>query len=227
MGFTRKLVYFLVHQLHISNKEVQQLLNEGCVSVNGIITYENIIIGETEEIKVNAKVIREVKQFIYLKFHKPQGFESSLNPKIEQNIGTFFKDFTRLSIAGRLDKASEGLMLLSNDGKWVQHICHPNYEKEKMYQVWVKEPLPNNFEEKMSTGIRFWNYTTKPCVVKKIEPACFYIWLTEGKNRQIRNMCEKLGVEVIRLKRWKIDSISLDTLEVGQFKQFSIKNFLV
>ncbi len=222
MGFTRKLIYFLVHQLHISNKEVQQLLNEGYISVDGKTIYENVKIGETEEIKVSDKLIREAKQLVYLKFHKPIGFESSLNPNIEQNIGTFFTDFTGLSIAGRLDKASEGLMLLSNDGKWVQQICHPNYEKEKMYQVWVKEPLPNDFEEKMSAGIRFWNYTTKPCVVKKNGPACFYIWLTEGKNRQIRNMCEKLGVEVIRLKRLEIDDICLENLEVGQFEEISI-----
>ena len=125
---------------------------------------------------------------MYLKFHKPKGFESSLNANIKDNIGIFFKGYLGLSIAGRLDKASEGLMLLSNDGKWVQQICHPTYEKEKMYQVWVNESLPNDFEEKMSAGIRFWNYTTKPCKVKIIDSTCFYIWLTEGKNRQIRNM---------------------------------------
>jgi 23S rRNA pseudouridine2604 synthase len=222
MGFTRGLVYFLVHQLHVSNKAVQQLLHKGHISVNGDIIYENVKIGDTEEIKVKDEIIREAKQFVYLKFHKPKGFESTLNVNIETNIGVFFKDFTNLSIAGRLDKASEGLMLLSNNGKWVQQICHPSYEKEKMYQVWVNEFLPSDFEEKMSTGIRFWNYTTKACKVKIMDATCFYIWLSEGKNRQIRNMCEKLGVEVIRLKRLQIDTIHLGELKEGVFEKIGI-----
>src|SRR4051812_27646535 len=119
MGFRRRVKFYLVHSLSCRNKEAESLIREGKVEINGIPVHENVVISDLDEIRVNGKISRKRKELVYLKFHKPAGFQSTLNAGVDDNLSEFFVDFPGLSIAGRLDKASEGLLLLSNDGDWV------------------------------------------------------------------------------------------------------------
>lgn len=222
MGFTRRLLYFLVHTGGLSHKQAKSELQKGNVQVNAETVYENRLLNGTEEIKLNGILLQSFKKMVYYRFYKPSGLESTLHSGIPDNIASFFSNANDLAIAGRLDKASEGLMLLSNDGKWVQRICHPAFEKEKEYEVEVDCPVDETFAQTMSKGVKFWDFTTQPCKVELTGPQQFRIILTEGKNRQIRRMCAKLGFTVTALKRIRIDQWELGDLSPGEKTEFTI-----
>ena len=131
MSFYRRVKYFLVHTLKLTNKEAQKLIDNGSVKIDGLSITENCIITDQSEIIVNNEIVRAKKELVYLLFNKAKGFESTLNKNVPNNLSGFFRDFNGLSIAGRLDKASEGLLILSNDGKWVENLCNPKSENEK------------------------------------------------------------------------------------------------
>jgi 23S rRNA pseudouridine2604 synthase len=150
-------------------------------------------------------------------FYKPAGFESTLNTRVEKNLSPFFKDYPDLAIAGRLDKQSEGLLLLSNDGKWIENLCNPKFEKEKEYIVTVDKNITNTFIERFINGVEIDGFVTKKCICEKIDQTTLRIILTEGKNRQIRKMCMVLGFNVLTLKRTRISTFFLSTLEEGNF----------
>ena len=145
MGFTRKLQYFLVHQLSFTNKMAKKLIESGAVKVNGKAITANIEISETDQIEVNGEVARSKKKYTYIKFHKPLGYVSSLNPNVKNSLFHFFKDRLPLSIAGRLDKFSEGLLILTNDGKWQKQLTDPESGKEKEYVVTVNKAIDDDF----------------------------------------------------------------------------------
>lgn len=217
MGFSQRIHYFLVHQLLISNKEARQLIEEGRVEAGGrTVQVVNQLLDETSEIRVNGQVIRHKKEWLYLRFYKPRGFESSLNPAVADNLSPFFTDGPPLAIAGRLDKQSEGLLLLSNDGKWVERMCHPRYEKEKEYLVHLDKSPTNAFLETFRSGVRIGAYLTAPCTCEATGGEGIRVILKEGKNRQIRRMCHKLGYQVMALKRVRIDQHCLGALLPGQ-----------
>ncbi|WP_317896983.1 pseudouridine synthase [Aurantibacillus circumpalustris] len=203
----------------LSNKRAQELIDQGLVEIDGIKIYENCLLEEHSEIKVNGKIERKGKEFVYLKFNKPAGFESSLNAAIPDNIGLFFNAYENLAIAGRLDKHSEGLMLLSNDGKWVENICNPKFEKEKEYIVTL-DKIPNeDFFTNFRNGVKIGAYLTSPCICEAIENNKIKVILKEGKNRQIRRMCKTLNYQVLKLVRIRIDQIVLQNLDVGESKK--------
>ncbi|MBA3680434.1 MAG: rRNA pseudouridine synthase [Bacteroidetes bacterium] len=217
MSFYRRIKYFLVHTLKLSNKEAQQLIDDGKLQIDGVIISENCQLIDTSEIKINGKIVREKKEFVYLLFNKPTGFESTLNKNIEKNLSPFFEGFEGLSIAGRLDKASEGLLILSNDGKWVENLCNPKFEKEKEYIVTLDKPITEEFIERFKNGVPIDKIVTKECFCKKINNTTIKVVLKEGKNRQIRKMCKVLGSEVLNLKRTRISEFLLADLQVGSF----------
>jgi 23S rRNA pseudouridine2604 synthase len=217
MGFYRRVKYFLVHTLKLSNKEAQELIDSGAVKTNGVTITENCTITDDSEIQVNDKIIRTKKEFVYILFYKPTGFESTLNTRVEKNLSPFFKDYPDLAIAGRLDKQSEGLLLLSNDGKWIENLCNPKYDKEKEYIVTVDKNISDSFIEKFVNGVEIDGFVTKKCICEKIDQTTLRIILTEGKNRQIRKMCMVLGYNVLTLKRTRISTFFLSTLEEGNF----------
>lgn len=220
MSFSRKIKYFLVHTLLLNNKEAQQLIDGGHIELDGLPVKENSVIDAFSEIKVNGQVVRQKTNRLYLKFHKPAGYESSLNPAVENSLSPFFKDYPGLAIAGRLDKQSEGLLLLSNDGKWIEEICSPNAQKEKEYLVALDREPAEEFFVLFSQGVRIGNYITRAC---RCEPAghnSVRIFLTEGKNRQIRRMCHNLGYKVLNLKRIRIDHIHLAQLAPAEWELF-------
>jgi 23S rRNA pseudouridine2604 synthase len=218
MSFRLRLKYYLVHSLFKSNAQAMQLILNGCVEVDGLVVKDNCIISDTSELKVEGKLVRAKTEYVYLKFNKPVGYESTLNPSIPENLSGFFENYTNLSIAGRLDKQSEGLLLLSNNGKWVQDICHPNHAKEKEYLVGLTEKPSAVFIETFKSGVKIGNYVTKPCVCESISPNLIRVVLTEGKNRQIRRMCRRLGNEVLSLKRIRIAKLKLNELKSGEFE---------
>lgn len=223
MGFTKRLIYFLVHTLSISNKDASKALADGFIKVNGIVVNDNIIIGETDEITYKNDVVKKGREFIYIKFYKPIGFESTLNKKNEHGLYSFFKDYPDLSIAGRLDKASEGLLLLSNDGKWIQTIIHPTNNKEKIYEVELNAKVNDEFINQFEQGVIInKSDLTRPCKCEKLSATRLKIHLTEGKHRQIRKMCKSLGYEVIALKRIEINGVKLDGLEIVKWDFFKI-----
>lgn len=218
MGFYRRIKYFLVHTLKLTNKEAQSLIDKGLVKINGQVITENCAITDDSEIIVNEKIERPKKEFVYLLFNKPAGFESTLNTKNENNLASFFEDHKDLAIAGRLDKQSEGLLLLSNDGKWIENICNPKFEKEKEYLVSLDKPITQQFIDLFKNGVAIDGFVTKICFCEKINETSIRVILTEGKNRQIRKMCIVLGYNVLTLKRIRISNFVLDSLQIGKIK---------
>jgi 23S rRNA pseudouridine2604 synthase len=144
-----------------------------------------------------------------------------LHAKVPNNISAYFENARQLAIAGRLDKDSEGLLLLSNDGKWVEEMCNPKQEKEKEYLVELAQ-MPNlAFVNQFENGVLLGgDYKTKPCSCEIIEGTTIKVILKEGKNRQIRRMCHKLGYTVVSLLRTRINDQMLNELNPGQVEQF-------
>lgn len=215
MGQSNKVKYFLVHGLKLTNKEAAKIIASGRLSINNIPVNTNQTIGDRDKIELDNKIVKQPKEFVYIKFHKPRGYESTLNKEIEKNISSFLPEIEGLSIAGRLDKYSEGLLLLSNDGKWVQQICLPQSKKEKTYIVELAEQVTDEFISAFSGGVDVGIYKTQPCVCKKMGDFTIEVILTEGKNKQIRRVCKTLKNKVLKLKRTKIDCFELGSLEVG------------
>lgn len=202
-----------------SNKKAQELIDMGLVVVDGRIINENIMLNESSEIKIDGEIVRKKKEYVYLKFNKPTGFESTLNTNIKNNLTDFFKGYQNLSIAGRLDKQSEGLLILSNDGKWVEQQCNPKFEKEKEYLVTLDKNPDNSFIRAFTNGVLIGNYVTKACTCSLVDIITINVVLTEGKNRQIRRMCKALGYNVVKLQRIRIADICLNALGTGEIEQ--------
>ena len=214
MSFSKKLKYFLVHELNISYKKAQALLESGAVKVDGNIVQENALLSKNSEIKVEEVVIRPFKTFNYFLLNKPRGIECTLNPEIPDNLLRFIPDGMKLFPAGRLDKASEGLLFLTDDGELAWKIMHTGIEKE--YVVRVDAEIDEEFCERMRGGVKILGQTTKPCKVFQADETSFRIILTQGLNRQIRRMCHQCNREVKFLKRIRIDNFLLGEIAPGE-----------
>lgn len=223
MSFRLNIKYFLVHSLGFTNKEAIRAIESRKLKVNGQIVTENIEFDETFEIYFEDRLLKEKKVFIYIAFYKPRGIETTHNKNIESNLTTVFNFDTHLAFAGRLDKESEGLLLLSNDGKYIQKLSSPLHEKEKEYLVTVNKPITDEFIQKMSEGVDIMICKTKPCIVEKLSDLEFKIILTEGKNRQIRRMSKALGYLVAKLVRVRIDTIYLGDLKPGEYRYYDLE----
>ena len=214
--------YYLVHSLGFTNKEAIRAIENRKLKVNGVIITENSEFNETWEIYFEDKLLKPNTPFTYIALYKPRGIETTNNEAIADNLTTVFKFDKHLGYAGRLDKESEGLLLLSNDGKYIQSLSSPIKEKEKEYIVTVNKLITDEFIKAMSLGVDIMICKTKPCIVEQISKFEFRIILTEGKNRQIRRMCKALGYLVARLIRIRIDTISLNELKPREFRKYTI-----
>lgn len=217
MSFQKRIVFYLVHQLFFTNQKARDLIKNNKVMIDNKIINENIILSQNSEIKVNNIITRNKIKHICILFYKPKGFESTLNSTISNNLSVFFKNFNNLAIAGRLDKQSEGLLILSNDGKWIEKLCNPKFEKEKEYDVVLDKKPDEEFIKLFTSGILINNYITKTCQCKIIDNFSIRVILKEGKNRQIRKMCKTLGYNVIMLIRTRIHHFKLGTLKEGEY----------
>jgi 23S rRNA pseudouridine2604 synthase len=218
MTFRKRLQYFLVKRLNISNKSALALILEGKISINNLTVYENIEINIEDKIIFENQILQEGKQLIYVSFYKPRGIETTLNTEIEDNLKNILPFKENLFPVGRLDKESEGLLLLTNDGKLFDKTLRSEHQTEKEYLVKVDKAIDNDFILKMSSGINILGKTTLPCPVEKVDNFTFKIILVQGINRQIRRMCYKLGFEVMELKRIRIENILLGDLAPNEYR---------
>jgi 23S rRNA pseudouridine2604 synthase len=223
LSFRNKLQYFLVKKLQISNTEAQKLLYNRKIFINGVSTSANILIEPEFEIRYENEILQSSKNFKYLAFYKPRGIETTLNSEIPDNLWSILP-FEGLFPVGRLDKASEGLLILTDDGRIYDKILRNEHKTEKEYMVVVDKPIDNTFLTSMANGIKIMGKTTLACQLDFIDDNCFKITLIQGLNRQIRRMCYKLGYEVTHLKRTRIGKLKLENLEVGQWRHFDIKD---
>ena len=208
---------------YCSRREADKLIDQGRVQVNGELPLLGTKISNKDKISVDGKVIdrRKKKQMIYIVFNKPVGVVCTTDTKREKNnIIDFINYPQRIFPIGRLDKASEGLIFLTNDGDIVNKILRSRNNHEKEYTVTVNKPVTKEFTEAMQNGVPILDTITKKCMVKKTGKKTFKITLTQGLNRQIRRMCECLGYEVKQLKRIRIMNIKLD-IKVGKHRRFT------
>ena len=207
---------------YCSRRVADRLIEKGKVTINGKIPEMGAKVEEGDLIEVEGQRIKKSsKKKIYLAFNKPVGIVCTTDIRIEpDNIIDFIKYPTRIFPIGRLDKPSEGLIFLTNDGDIVNKILRSRNNHEKEYIVSVDRPINKDFIRRMSNGVKILDTITKHCVVKKLGPKKFKIILTQGLNRQIRRMCESLGYKVKSLKRVRIMNIKLD-VPTGKYREFT------
>lgn len=207
-----------------SRRAADKLLEEGRIKINGKIPELGTKVSDEDIVEVDGKPIRENEDApIYIAFNKPVGIVCTTDTKREiDNIIEYINHPKRIFPIGRLDKPSEGLILLTNDGDIVNKILRGKNNHEKEYLVRVDKPLNSKFLEKMRNGVPILDTITKKCEVERIDDMTFRIVLTQGLNRQIRRMCEFLGYEVKKLKRIRIMNIKLD-VALGKWRDLTPK----
>lgn len=207
---------------YCSRREADKLIEQGRVKVNGEKVGLGVKVTSADGISVNGKAINKEVENVYLAFNKPRGITCTTDLKDKTNIIDFINYPERIFPIGRLDKPSEGLIFLTNDGDIVNKILRSKNNHDKEYIVKVDKKIDKSFVERMANGIPILGTITKKCQVEQIDNLTFKIILTEGLNRQIRRMCEYLGYEVKRLKRVRIMNINLD-VALGKWRPLSKK----
>ena len=213
---------------YCSRREADKLIQEGKVTINGKIPDIGTKVEQGDQVEVKGqKIEKSPKQKkIYLAFNKPIGVVCTTDRRLEpNNIIDFIKYPERIFPIGRLDKQSEGLILLTNDGDIVNKILRARNNHEKEYIVRVNRPINRDFIKTMSNGVKILDTITKSCYVKQLGPKKFKIILTQGLNRQIRRMCETLGFRVESLKRTRIMNIKLK-LPIGKYRELTKEELL-
>ena len=205
-----------------SRREADKLLEQGRITINGKKPELGTKVSDADEICVDGKNIKKTEEkHVYIAFNKPIGIVCTTDTKREKNnIVDYINHPKRIFPIGRLDKPSEGLILLTSDGDIVNKILRARNNHEKEYIVRVDKPITPKFLEKMRNGVPILDTVTKKCEVEQIDILQFRIVLTQGLNRQIRRMCEYLGYEVKKLKRIRIMNIKLD-LPIGKWRDLT------
>ncbi len=213
---------------YCSRRVADSLIEEGKVTINGEIPDMGTKVEEGDQVEVEGQRIEKStrQEKIYLVFNKPVGIVCTTDKRVESdNIIDFINYPTRIFPIGRLDKPSEGLIFLTNDGDIVNKILRARNNHEKEYIVSVNRLINRDFIQNMSNGVKILDTITKNCFVKQLGPKKFRIILTQGLNRQIRRMCESLGFRVKSLKRVRIMNIKLD-ISTGEYREFTKEEFL-
>jgi len=213
---------------YCSRRVADRLIEEGKVTINGEVSKIGTKVDEGDYVEVKGQRIEKSKKQknVYLAFNKPVGIVCTSDVRVEpDNIIDFINYPTRIFPVGRLDKPSEGLIFLTNDGDIVNKILRARNNHEKEYIVSLNRPINKNFIQSMSNGVEILDTITKNCFVKKLGPKKFKIVLTQGLNRQIRRMCESLGYRVLSLKRIRIMNIKLD-IPTGKYREFTEEEIL-
>ena len=207
---------------YCSRRAADKLIEEGRITINGKVPEMGTKVEDGDEVRVDGKLITEPNQkHVYLAFNKPVGIVCTTDTGVEKdNIIDFINYPTRIFPIGRLDKPSEGLIFLTNDGDIVNKILRARNNHEKEYIVTVNKPITSDFVNKMSNGIPILDTVTRKCYVEQLNKNTFKIILTQGLNRQIRRMCEYLNYDVVKLKRVRIMNIELD-VPVGKWRHLT------
>ena len=208
-----------------SRREADRLIESGIVTVDGKTAAPGMKVEDGQEIRVGKKVVKSKTEKTVLAVYKPAGIVCTEDKREKKNIIRFLNYPVRITYAGRLDKDSEGLLIMTNDGDLINGMMRARYAHEKEYKVRVNKEVTPEFIEKMSRGVHIrdkeknLDAVTRPCTVKKTGKYTFSIILTQGLNRQIRRMCEALGYKVDVLKRIRIMNVELGDLKPGQVRE--------
>ncbi|WP_116789389.1 23S rRNA pseudouridine(2604) synthase RluF [Flavobacterium psychrotrophum] len=217
----KRLNKFISETGYCSRREADKLIEEGRVTLNGAVPEMGTKVSPADEIRIDGKLITEKRGTnVYLAFHKPVGIECTTNPDVRDNIVEYINYPKRIFPIGRLDKASEGLIFMTDDGDIVNKILRARNNHEKEYIVTVSKPITDRFIQRMGNGVPILDTITRKCKVEQVSKYVFRIVLTQGLNRQIRRMCEYLDYEVTALKRIRIINISLD-VPVGRYRDLT------
>jgi 23S rRNA pseudouridine2604 synthase len=209
---------------YCSRRKADLLIDMGRVTINGVVPEMGTKVGPGDEVRVDGQLIESNDDKpVYIAFHKPVGIVCTTDTRVEpDNIIDYINYPSRIFPIGRLDKPSEGLILLTNDGDIVNKILRARNNHEKEYLVTVTRPLTGDFIREMSNGLPILDTVTKKCFVEKTGRCHFRIILTQGLNRQIRRMCEYLGYTVVKLKRVRIMNIELD-VPLGEWRDLTAR----
>lgn len=206
-----------------SRRGADKLIEEGRVTINGKRVSIGTQVEPEDDVRVDGNPVRVARNNVYLALNKPVGITSTTEKSVKGNIVDLVNHPLRVFNIGRLDKDSEGLILLTNDGDIVNEILRSENKHEKEYIVSVDKPITPEFLKNMSEGVRILGTKTLPCKTEQLSKYDFKIILTQGLNRQIRRMCEALGYQVYRLQRIRIMNIHLGNLPPGQWRDLSKK----
>ena len=220
-----RLNKFIADCGYCSRREADRLIEAGKVTVNGTRAEMGMRVTDDDAVIIDGKRLKREKETILLVFNKPPGITCTTAKDDETNVVDYINYPKRIYPIGRLDKYSEGLLLLTNRGDLVNGIMRSRYDHEKEYIVTVDRPVDDIFLRKMSAGVylKELDVTTKPCKCQKIARNKFSIIITQGLNRQIRRMCEEMGCRVMKLKRVRILDIELGDLPVGEYRKATKK----
>lgn len=205
----------------ISRRGADKWIIEGKVTINGEVAELGSKVQAGDDVRVDGKPIVVEQPLVYLVLNKPVGITSTTERHIKGNIVDYINHPLRIFHIGRLDKDSDGLILLTNDGDIVNEILRAENSHEKEYIVTVNEKITDTFLEKMAAGVNILGTKTLPSKVKKVGPNKFNITLTQGLNRQIRRMCSALGFTVKRLQRIRIMNITIEGLAIGEWRELT------
>ena len=211
----KRLNKYLADNGFCSRREADRLIEAGKVTVDGRVAAIGERVGPGARVMVGKQPIGATGDTVYLAFNKPVGLVSTTDPREPDNIVSYINYPTRIYPIGRLDKDSEGLILLTSDGNIVNRILRAEGRHEKEYEVTVDRPVTPDFLDRMSKGVPVLNQVTLPCRVRKTGTNSFNIILVQGLNRQIRRMCEYLGYRVTHLRRIRIMNILLGRMRPG------------
>jgi 23S rRNA pseudouridine2604 synthase len=204
-----------------SRREAEKFIKEGRVTINGKPTQLGNRVGKKDVVKLDGRLVKPKDLTLYIALNKPVGIVSTTDDREPNNIVKHINYPERLFPIGRLDKPSEGLIFLTNDGDIVNKILRAGNNHEKEYFVSVNKSITQDFIDKMSNGIPILGTVTQNCLVEKISDKIFKIVLTQGLNRQIRRMCEYLDYEVTKLKRTRIMDVELGYLQTGDWRELT------
>ena len=203
-----------------SRKEARKLIEDKRIIVNGEYCIQGQWVEESDDILLDNEILKP-KEKVYIAFNKPKGRTCTAAKAIKNNIIEFINYPEYIFPIGRLDKDSQGLIILTNDGDMANEILNSENHHEKEYLVKVDREYDNEFLKKMESGVKILDVVTRPCKMERVSDDTFMITLTQGLNRQIRRMCKTLGYNVIYLKRIRILNLYLDELEEGKWRYLS------
>ncbi|MBQ8506181.1 MAG: pseudouridine synthase [Clostridia bacterium] len=219
----KRLNKYIADSGYCSRREADRLITEGRVKIDGRVGVLGDKVLPGMKVVCDGKVLSGQGEKVYIALNKPQGIVCTADPREPMNVVDYINYPIRIFPVGRLDKASEGLLLLTSDGEIVNRLLRAAGGHEKEYEVEVDKPLTREFMEKMMAGVPILDTVTLPCKLRRTGDRSFKLILVQGLNRQIRRMCEALGYNVVKLKRVRINTIKLGNLQPGQWKELSDK----
>lgn len=210
-----------------SRREGDKMVQDGRITIDGKIAMAGDRVFPKQVVMLDGKMVKKEEEEIFLAFYKPKGIvcttANTENGEKIKNVVDYIHYPKRVYPVGRLDQASEGLLLLTNQGEAMDKILRSRYEHEKEYFVKVDHKITQEFLEKMAQGVPILDTVTKPCKIWQEDPFSFHIIITQGLNRQIRRMCEYFGYRVVHLRRDRVMNITLDGLKKGRYRHLTAK----